>query len=206
MHDDVARLRAPARDDARRRGTCSRCPTGWSRRGRRSGRPSRRPRRSPPPTPAHATSACTGPSARAARAMASSTALRSRMSHGDVTRRPGRSTRPSLERRLVEPEQRHRRAVLREPTATARPIPVPAPVTTTCLCAISSPPLRNLREKRAGIPLAPPALVSIEFRLRRARDATRTKPSRETVRGSGRSPGGVDESAPGSANSWSRPF
>ena len=71
---------------------------------------------------------------------------------------------------------------------------------------MSSPTLRNLREKRAGIPLASPALVSIEFRLRRARDATRTKLSRETVRGSGWSLGGVDESAPGSANSWSDSF
>ena len=41
--------------------------------------------------------------------------------------------------------------------------------------------------------------------LRRARDATRTKLSREAVRGSGRSAGEVDESAPGSANPWSHP-
>ena len=39
--------------------------------------------------------------------------------------------------------------------------------------------------------------------LRRARDASRTKLSREAVRGSGRSAGKVDESAPGSANPWS---
>ena len=39
--------------------------------------------------------------------------------------------------------------------------------------------------------------------LRRARDATRTKLSRRAVRGSGRSVGEVDESAPGSANPWS---
>jgi hypothetical protein len=45
----------------------------------------------------------------------------------------------------------------------------------------------------------------VDCRLRRARDATRTKLSREAVRGSGRSAGKVDESAPGSANPWSHP-
>src|SRR5215211_2937445 len=45
----------------------------------------------------------------------------------------------------------------------------------------------------------------VDCRLRRARDASRTKLSREAVRGSGRSAGKVDESAPGSANPWSHP-
>src|SRR5438874_7492748 len=44
---------------------------------------------------------------------------------------------------------------------------------------------------------------TLECRLRRARSATRSKPHREAVRGSGRSAGEVDESATGSANSWS---
>ena len=44
------------------------------------------------------------------------------------------------------------------------------------------------------------------FDLRRARSASRSKPSREVVRGSGKPVGSVDESATGSANPWSRPL
>jgi len=60
-----------------------------------------------------------------------------------------------------------------------------------------------LRGFRRQIPLQEPS-AKRRLPLRRARDATRTKPSREAVRGSGRSAGEVDESAPGSAKPWSR--
>jgi len=68
-----------------------------------------------------------------------------------------------------------------------------------------TPLVRKLRGFRRQIPLRGPR-VKRRLPLRRARDATRTKPSREAVRGSGRSAGEVDESAPGSAKSWSFPF
>src|SRR6476659_1027499 len=42
--------------------------------------------------------------------------------------------------------------------------------------------------------------------MRRARSASRSKPSREVVRGSEKPVGSVDESATGSVNPWSRPF
>ena len=44
---------------------------------------------------------------------------------------------------------------------------------------------------------------AVDSSLRRARGASRTKPHRAALRGSGRSAGVVDESVPGSANCWS---
>jgi hypothetical protein len=69
---------------------------------------------------------------------------------------------------------------------------------------MSSPLVRNLRPFRRQIPLQGRS-PERRLPLRRARDASRTKLSRKAVRGSGRSAGEVDESAPGSANPWSRP-
>ena len=53
------------------------------------------------------------------------------------------------------------------------------------------------------VPLDPPRPPSIDSLLRRARGASRLKPHREALRGSGRSAGVVDESIPGSAKCWS---
>jgi hypothetical protein len=52
--------------------------------------------------------------------------------------------------------------------------------------------------------LARPTPCRLDCRLHRARGATRSKPSREVVRGSGRSVGWVDESATGSVNFFAR--
>ena len=84
----------------------------------------------------------------------------------------------------------------------ARPMPVPAPVTTTCFPFNHSPVVRNLRPFCRRIPLRG-CVPERRLPLRRARDASRTKLSRKAVRGSGRSAGEVDESAPGSAKPWS---
>lgn len=140
--------------------------------------------------------------ASAAGANARSTRPRSRMSQASTCGGPSRLAATASSR----PRSRAR-SVTAAPSAasrcgTARPMPVPAPVTATCFPVMLSPEICNLREKRVKRPL-----ISTVYRilspLRRARDATRTKPHREAVRGSGRSPGVVDESAPGSANSWS---
>src|SRR4029078_4273746 len=79
---------------------------------------------------------------------------------------------------------------------------VAAPVPTRCLPFNKSPVVRNLRPFRRRIPLRG-CVPERRLPLRRARDASRTKLSRKAVRGSGRSVGEVDESAPGSAKPWS---
>jgi hypothetical protein len=61
---------------------------------------------------------------------------------------------------------------------------------------------RKLRPIRERLPLIADARP-VDSSLRRARGASRTKPHRAALRGSGRLVGVVDESVPGSANSWS---
>ena len=61
---------------------------------------------------------------------------------------------------------------------------------------------RKLRRFRVWNPLIPGG-GAVDSPLRRARGASRTKPHRAALRGSGRSAGVVDESVPGSANCWS---
>ena len=62
--------------------------------------------------------------------------------------------------------------------------------------------LRKLRRFRVRHPLIRSGRA-VDSSLRRARGASRTKPHRAALRGSGRSAGVVDESVPGSANCWS---
>ena len=59
-----------------------------------------------------------------------------------------------------------------------------------------------MRRFRCRYPLIPGS-GTVDSSLRRARGASRTKPHRAALRGSGRSAGVVDESVPGSANCWS---
>ena len=129
-------------------------------------------------------------------------APRSRMSQASTCAAPSidaavssSRSRPRARSVSVAPSRASRSAI-------ARPMPVPAPVTTTCL------PLKKScgRSQFAAFPRRMPLRRSRAERrlpLRRARDASRTKLSRGAVRGSGRSIGEVDESAPGSANPWS---
>jgi hypothetical protein len=62
---------------------------------------------------------------------------------------------------------------------------------------------RKVRGTRSPSACASP-LDAVASLLHRARGASRSKPSREAVRGSGRSAGRGDESATGSVNFWSR--
>ena len=106
---------------------------------------------------------------------------------------------------LAPREQRHRGAVARQPKRDRAPDSRPRTRDDDVLARHLTPLVRNLRGFRRQIPLQGRG-AKRRLPLRRARDATRTKPSREAVRGSGRSAGEVDESAPGSANSWSDSF
>ena len=155
-----------------------------------------------PPIPLAATSAWIGPSAPAARVIAFSTRRRCLTSHGSTRTGPSidaavasSRSRPRATSVSAAPSRARRRAI-------ARPMPVPAPVTTTCFPFNQSPVVRNLRPFRRRIPLRG-CVPERRLPLRRARDASRTKLSRKAVRGSGRSAGEVDESAPGSAKPWS---
>jgi hypothetical protein len=103
---------------------------------------------------------------------------------------------------LVPRHERRRRALARQPQRDGAPDSRPCARDHHVLARHLTSLVRNLRALRRQIPLQGPARKR-RLPLRRARDATRTKPSREAVRGSGRSAGEVDESAPGSANPWS---
>ena len=155
-----------------------------------------------PPIPLAATRAWIGPSAPAARVIAFSTRRRCLTSHGSTRTGPSidaavasSRSRPRATSVSAAPSRARRRAI-------ARPMPVPAPVTTTCFPFNQSPVVRNLRPFCRRIPLRG-CVPERRLPLRRARDASRTKLSRKAVRGSGRSVGEVDESAPGSAKPWS---